>query len=90
MSLNRHLHWIKIKKSFHYRYDDTLTRNNLTMARNNTFSTLGRNRNNNDRQNYSNLGLNNLGFEDSRYESAFSQKYRFNAVLPVTDSVFNR
>lgn len=65
------------------------------MARNNTFSTstLGRNNhnnNNNDRQNYSNLGLNNLGFDDNRYESALSHKYRFNAVLPVTDSIYNR
>jgi hypothetical protein len=60
------------------------------MARNNTFSTSTLGRNNNDRQNYSNLGLNNLGFDDNRYDSAFSHKYRFNAVLPVTDSIYNR
>ena len=63
-----------------YSYGDTstLNRNNLSMAHNNTFSTLGRTRP--QHNNYSNNNMN----------STLNRNHRYHADLPITNPIFKR
>ncbi|CAH1727237.1 unnamed protein product [Chironomus riparius] len=61
-------------------YDDTtLNRNNLSLAPNNTFSTLGRP----NRSQHNNLANNN-------HHSTLNRNHRYHADLPITNPIFKR
>ena len=65
---------------FSYSYDDTtLNRNNLSLAPNNTFSTLGRP----NRSQHNNLANNN-------HHSTLNRNHRYHADLPITNPIFKR
>lgn len=74
-------------------YGDTLNRNNLTMAQNNTFSTLGRNRPNQQQQhnNYVNQSSrNDLGLANNNNHNTLNRNHRYHADLPITNPIFKR
>lgn len=67
---------------FHYSYDDTMNRNNLAMAQNNTFNTLGRNGGS------SNTYNRNSGFKDLS-TSTLGRNKRY-SEMPIQNPLFSR
>lgn len=84
------VHECAISASHPNSYGDTLNRNNLTMAQNNTFSTLGRNRPNQHNNYVNQSSRNDLGLANNNNHNTLNRNHRYHADLPITNPIFKR